>query len=73
MIPSYRLDRVIHPDALKRIHQMYLEGYSVEAIRERFGLSRKQYEKTVKDLPKREKPKAKKVRTTMRIPQDLTT
>ena len=71
MIPSYRLDRVIPPDTLKRIHQMYLEGYSIEAIRERFGLSRKQDEQTVEDLTKREKPKGKKVRTTMRIPSDL--
>lgn len=59
------------PDVVKRVRQAWMEGLSIDVIRERFGLSRNRLYAAVEGLPKREKPKGKKVRTTMRIPSDL--
>ena len=59
------------PDVVKRIRQAWMEGLSIDVIRERFGLSRGRLYAAVEGLPKREQV-AQTKRTQVRIPRDLT-
>lgn len=69
MIPLRRITPT-PPDVVKRVRQMYLDGYSIDTIRERFGLSRGRLYAAVEGLPKREQV-AQTKRTQVRIPGDL--